>query len=186
MLFNHYRPFTVFDGEGGGGGAGGSDTNKEQSEVQKAYDKLREAESEARTLRAENNQLKNENKRIETLEKEKDEAIQAKDAAEGKLTEFTTEKTLTETARSLKFRNPKTAMDILRGRQVDLSDDSKIKKALEDLAKEDATLLGGETPPPPPPPPSGGPINGQNGADESGANFNTQIRAAAGRPVPTP
>lgn len=190
MLFNRImgRPFIVFENEGGGGGGngGGSTGNKEQSEVEKAYAKLRDAEAEARALRAENNQLKQDNKRIETLEKERDEAIQAKDKAEGDLMTFTTEKSVTETARTLKFRNPKTAMDILKGRNADLSDDTKIKKALEDLAKEDAGLLGEPAASTPPPPPSGGPINAQNGGDQSGANFNTAIRSAAGRPVPTP
>lgn len=181
MLFNHI-PLITYEGEGTGSGGGSAappanTPPQGESEVEKAYRKLRDAEAENRTLRAENSRLTAENANIETLTKDKDALEKRATEAEGKLGTLTTEQSVTAKATELKFRSPKLALDILRGRQADLSDENKIKTALEGLAKEDASMVGPATPPPP----SGGQITPQNGSDETGANFNTAIRQAAGR-----
>lgn len=181
MLFNTVPSFT-YEGDAGGGGGGGSvvpptPNPHGETEIEKAYRKLRDAEAENRTLRAENSRLTAENANIETLTKDKDALEKRATEAEGKLGTLTTEQSVTAKATELKFRSPKLALDILRGRQADLSDENKIKTALEGLAKEDASMVGPATPPPP----SGGQITPQNGSDETGANFNTAIRQAAGR-----
>lgn len=185
------HPFIVFEGEGGGGGGtGGGATAPTQADLNKAYEKLRDAEAERDRVKVENRNLKA-NKdaktveqlegRITELESERDTAVKERDDVKGEFTTYKTRGAVETAARGVNFRNPKTAVDLLMFRKVDMSDDAKITKALNDLAQEDPGLLTG------PIPPSTGPIVPQNTGEPAGgdnnAAFNRAIRQSAGRQV---
>lgn len=184
------HPFIVFEGEGGGGGGGGGPTGPTQADLDKAYQKLRDAEAERDRVKVENRNLKaNKDQktveqlesRITELESERDTAVKERDDVKGEFSTFKTRGTVETAARGANFRNPKTAVDLLMYRQVDMTDDSKITKALNDLAQEDPGLLTS------PPPPSTGPIVPQNTGEpangDNNASFNRAIRQSAGRQV---
>lgn len=179
----------LFEGDAGGGGGGGP-TGPTQADLDKAYQKLRDAEAERDRVKVENRNLKASKdqktveqleSRIGELESERDTAVKERDEVKGEFSTFKTRGTVETAARGANFRNPKTAVDLLMYRKVDMTDDNKITKALNDLAQEDPGLLTS------PPPPSTGPIVPQNtGEPANGDNnqaFNRVIRQSAGRQV---
>jgi len=147
------------------------ETKDATSEVAKAYEKLRTTENELKevkkdaakvpTLQQENDQLKSENATLKKAQAENDAST-----------------VITSKARELNFNRPDRAMQALRAyTDVDpltLTDETKVEKALRDLATAEGHLVGQV-------PPSGGPV--LNAGEPVGGNaaVNRAIRAAAGR-----
>ena len=184
-----FNPYIVFEGDDKGGGGGGSTppNNDPSGEIAKAYEKLRTAEAERDRLKAENRSLKQNadaktveqlQARVTELEGDLQKAHSERDEAKTNLNQFQTRNSVEKAARDAGFRSPGVATDLLFFRKTDLSDDGKIKSALDGLAKEDPGMVAAA-------PPSGGPINPQNGNESDSAGnsgFNAAIRSAAGRP----
>jgi len=147
------------------------ETKDATSEVAKAYEKLRTTENELKevkkdaakvpTLQQENDQLKSENATLKKAQAENDAST-----------------VITSKARELNFNRPDRAMQAIRAyTDVDpltLTDETKVEKALRDLATAEGHLVGQV-------PPSGGPV--LNAGEPVGGNaaVNRAIRAAAGR-----
>ena len=141
------------------------------AEVAKAYEKLRTAEEQVKDLKPkaakadsltqENEQLKAENATLKGQQKE---------SAAGTV--------IASKAHSLNFHRPDRAMQALRAyTDVDpltLDDETKVEKALRDLAAQEQHLVGQV-------PPSGGPVHPASQNEGGNAAVNRAIRQAAGR-----
>lgn len=153
------------------------------AEVSKAYGKLREVESERDNLKK---QVKDKDTQLSELDTTK-QTNQQLTEENGKLRNQLQEFAVSGTARDLGYAAPQFALSALKqsGKikdEKDYTDATKVRSALEDLARETPGLVAG-TGGLPPSPPSGGTINPGGPAPTGGGNaaINSAIRQAAGR-----
>jgi hypothetical protein len=141
------------------------------SEVAKAYEKLRAAETELKTVKKDAERVPNLQSENEQLKAENAELKQ-------KQQEASVSTVLTAKARDLNFHRPDRAFQALKVyTDVDpltLTDETKVEKALRDLASSEEHLVGSV-------PPSGGPVHTASENVGGNAAVNRAIRSAAGR-----
>lgn len=165
-------------GEGDGNGSGdGGDTRTEaeraaQAAVDAAYAKLRDAEKERDRYKAD--LTKAQRNSMGDLEKAQAEAEDARleaAALQEKLDKIERDETISEYAKSMKFKNPEKAARFV---PADATDAKSIRAALKEATKDIPELVTSGAPPPP--------VNGGGGDGGSvNSRMNAAIRQAAGR-----